>query len=69
MVRVGDAVSEELQKAGIGVIHDTEIHDRAYTGAYDRSRETILKIMEENPSVKIVLDVHRDAIEQSTVRA
>ena len=65
MVRVGDAVSEELQKAGIGVIHDTEIHDRAYTGAYDRSRETILKIMEENPSVKIVLDVHRDAIEQS----
>ena len=27
MVRVGDAVSEELQKAGIGVIHDTEIHD------------------------------------------
>ena len=42
MVRVGDAVSEELQKAGIGVIHDTEIHDRAYTGAYDRSRETLL---------------------------
>ncbi len=35
MVRVGDAICEELEKQGIGVIHDTEIHDLKYTGAYD----------------------------------
>lgn len=65
MARVGTAICEELEKSGIGYIHDTEIHDTAYTGAYDRSREAILKIMEENPSIQIVLDVHRDAIEQN----
>lgn len=65
MVRVGDAICEELEKGGVGYIHDREIHDAKYTGAYDRSRESILKIMQENPSIQIVLDVHRDAICQS----
>ncbi len=65
MVRVGDALCEELEKMGVGVIHDTEIHDAKYTGAYDRSRETIEKIMAEYPSIKVVIDVHRDAIKQS----
>ena len=65
MVRVGTALCEELEKMGIGVIHDTQIHDAKYTGAYDRSRESIEKIMQENPSIKVVIDVHRDAIKQS----
>ncbi len=65
MVRVGDAICQELEKSGIGVIHDTEIHDLKYTGAYDNSRKTVEKILKENPTVQIVLDVHRDAIEQS----
>ena len=65
MVRVGDAICEQLEKAGIGYIHDTEIHDAKYTGAYDRSRETITKIMAENPTIQVVIDVHRDAIMQS----
>ncbi|MGN0520219.1 MAG: stage II sporulation protein P [Candidatus Fimenecus sp.] len=65
MVRVGTAICEELTKMGIGVVHDTEIHDAQYTGAYDRSRESIEKIMAENPSIQVVIDVHRDAIKQS----
>ncbi len=65
MVRVGTALCEELEKMGIGVIHDTQIHDAKYTGAYDRSRESIEKIMREHPSIKVVIDVHRDAIKQS----
>ena len=64
MVRVGTAICEELTKMGIGVVHDTEIHDTKYTGAYDRSRESITQIMAENPTVKVVIDVHRDAIKQ-----
>ena len=65
MVRVGDAICKELEKSGIGVIHDTEIHDAKYTGAYDNSRATVEKILKENPTIQIVLDVHRDAIQQS----
>lgn len=65
MVRVGTAICAELRDMGIGVVHDTEIHDAKYTGAYDRSRESIEKIMAENPSIQVVIDVHRDAIKQS----
>lgn len=65
MVRVGDAICEELEKSGIGVIHDREIHDLRYTGAYDRSRETLVPILESNPTVLITVDVHRDAIHQN----
>lgn len=63
MVRVGDEITKQLEAAGIGVIHDTTEHDYpSYNGAYDRSRATIQKIMEENPSIQVVLDIHRDAI-------
>ncbi|MEG0547017.1 MAG: stage II sporulation protein P [Oscillospiraceae bacterium] len=65
VVRVGDAICEELKKAGINAIHDTTIYDGTYTGAYDRSRAGILKILNENPSIKIVIDVHRDGIKQN----
>ena len=68
MVRVGDAICEELEKQGIGVIHDVEIHDLKYTGAYDHSRAAITKIIEENPTIQISIDVHRDAIHNSDVK-
>ncbi len=63
MVMVGDAIAGQLESAGIGVIHDTTIHDYpSYTGSYGRSAETVQAILEEYPSIKIVLDIHRDAI-------
>ena len=66
MAAVGDAIAEQLEEAGISVIHDTTMHDYpSYNGSYDRSRETVQKILEEYPSIKIVLDIHRDAIERS----
>lgn len=69
VVRVGDAVCAALEAAGIGVIHDTGIYDEAYNGAYARSRATVERILEENPSVLITLDVHRDAIYESDTAA
>lgn len=63
MVMVGNAIQAELEANGIGVVHATTIHDYpSYNGSYERSRETILPILEENPSIKVVLDIHRDAI-------
>lgn len=64
MVRVGTEIKKQLEKAGYTVIHDTQIHDVKYTGAYDHSRKSVEKYLKENPDIQIVLDVHRDAIEQ-----
>ncbi|MBR6619216.1 MAG: stage II sporulation protein P [Clostridia bacterium] len=63
MIRVGIEIKEQLEKGGYKVIHDTEIHDTKYTGAYAHSRKSIEKILKENPDIQIVLDIHRDAIE------
>lgn len=60
---VGDRIARELEAAGIGVIHDTTQHDYpSYNGSYERSQETVEKYLAQYPSIKIVLDVHRDAI-------
>ena len=67
MIAVGDKIAAELEAAGIGVLHDTTLHDYpSYNGSYDRSRETVQKYLDEYPSIKIVLDVHRDAIERES---
>ena len=65
MVRVGMEIKEQLEKAGYSVIHDTEIHDSKYTGAYAHSRKSVEKYLKEYPGIQVVLDIHRDAIEQS----
>ena len=63
MVNVGKAICGSLEKQGIGVVHATEVHDYPeYTGAYDRSWETITKYLEKYPSIEVVLDIHRDSI-------
>ncbi len=66
VVRVGDEIVERLEKAGFKVIHDKTIYDANYNGAYSRSLKTVEKILKENPSIIITLDVHRDAIEYSS---
>ena len=63
MIRVGDALAQKLAEHGISVLHDGTIHDYpAYTGAYDRSEVTIRAALEEYPSIKVIIDLHRDAI-------
>ena len=63
IVAVGDKITAELEAAGIGVIHDITVHDYPqYNGAYERSRVTVEEILKKYPSIKIVLDIHRDAL-------
>lgn len=65
MCAIGEIMAEELEAAGIGVLHDTTQHDHpSYNGSYDRSRATVEELMAEHPSIKVVLDVHRDAIQR-----
>lgn len=66
MCAVGKAMAHVLNDAGINTIHDETLHDAAgYTGSYDRSRAAALDYLEKYPSLKVILDVHRDAIEDS----
>ena len=62
MLSVGDAVAARLEAAGIGVIHDRTLHDYpSYNGSYASARDSIQSILEENPGICLVLDLHRDA--------
>ena len=62
VVAVGELIANKLNSAGFVTIHDTTIHDKSYTGSYSRSAETIKKYLNEYPSIKLVIDVHRDAV-------
>lgn len=62
MARVGDAITQELEKAGYNVIHDKTIYDTSYNGSYQRSRAQVEMYLELYPSIAITLDVHRDAL-------
>ena len=63
VVRVGDEIAAVLEAAGLEVLHDAALHDYPeYSGAYGRSLETVERYLEEYPTIRFVLDVHRDAI-------
>lgn len=63
MISVGEKIAESLRAQGIGVVHATEVHDNPqYTGAYDRSWDTVSRYMQEYPDIKVVIDIHRDSI-------
>ncbi len=63
MVRVGEEIKSVLEANGIRVYHDTAINDHpSYSGSYNKSAKAIENYIKKDPSIKIVLDVHRDAI-------
>lgn len=62
MLAVGRQLARQLEDAGIGVIHDTTLHDDpSYTGSYNSARKAVAAYLEEYPSISLVLDLHRDA--------
>ena len=66
---VGKVLKEALDAEGIGVIHDKTLHDvPSYSKSYSRSMETIKRILDQNPSIKIVIDLHRDAASYSGIK-
>ena len=66
MLRIGDEMAEILTSRGIGVVHDRNLYDYPnYSGAYDRSLASIKKYLAQYPTISFVLDVHRDAVEDT----
>lgn len=63
VIQVGNKICEVLNNSGINAIHDPTVHDYpSYNGAYGRSLSTVERVMRDNPGIKVVLDVHRDAM-------
>ena len=66
MCAVGEKMAQVLNAAGICTLHDETLYDApGYTDSYKRSRAGVQAYLERYPSIKGVLDVHRDAIEDS----
>jgi len=62
MLSIGRKVMEILEKSGIRVIQDETLHDYpSYNGSYVHARNSLSEILAENPSIRLVLDLHRDA--------
>lgn len=63
MAALGKIVSDKLNAAGIVTLHDTTQHDYpSYNKSYSRAAETIKSYTQKYSSIKIVIDIHRDAI-------
>lgn len=63
VIRIGDELTEIFEGCGLNVIHDREIYDYpSYTGSYTRSGEAVEAYLSQYPSIKIVIDLHRDAL-------
>ena len=66
MISIGDRLAQRLEAAGIGVIHDRTLHDAtSYKGSYSSARTVTQKYLQQYPSIRLILDLHRDAMENS----
>ena len=63
MLRVGDEMEAVFTEMGLSVVHDRGVYDYpAYNGAYGRSGAAVEEYLAQYPTIKLVLDVHRDAL-------
>lgn len=63
VIRVGDEIEKILREKGISVVHDRNIYDYpSYNGSYTRTLDAISAQMKKTPSIKVILDIHRDAM-------
>lgn len=67
MLAIGDAVAQVLEDAGVEVIHDRALHDYpSYNNAYPNAAAATAAYLKEYPSIRLVLDLHRDAADTAT---
>lgn len=72
IIAAGSRLAEVLSSVyGYNVIHCTEIFDNVNgvfdrSKAYDYSRETVQQILTDNPSIQVIIDLHRDGVNENT---
>ena len=66
VVAIGKTVAKILSDNGIPTAHCAVMHDSVqYKDSYARAEETIRRYLDEYPSIKLVIDIHRDSIVRS----
>lgn len=68
VTRVGEALISNLKKYDINVLHDTTIHDKDYNSSYVNSLKTLTKYVDKYSSLKMTIDLHRDAVSGQKLR-
>lgn len=67
VVGAGNYLTELLEKMGYVIYHDKTAYDKKANGednrnyAYSTARPNIEKILADNPSIEVVIDLHRDS--------
>ena len=67
VVGAGERLTELLRGYGFNVIHHTgqyDVENRDY--AYSKAAPALEKLLEENPSIEVVIDLHRDGVAENT---
>jgi stage II sporulation protein P len=66
VVALGERLAELLtEQYGFRVLHHTgeyDVDDRDH--AYSNAEPALLQLLEENPSIEVVIDLHRDSVEE-----
>lgn len=64
VVRVGDELAQYLRKTyNFNVMHNGTVNDYKYVESYNNARKTVNNILKGNPSIKVVIDIHRDGLD------
>ncbi|MBQ6755822.1 MAG: stage II sporulation protein P [Oscillospiraceae bacterium] len=64
VIRVGDELERILSERGVRVIHDKGLYDYPnYNNSYTRALESIKAHLADDDTIKVVIDLHRDALE------
>ena len=69
IVGMGEVLAQELRDTyGYQVIHDTGVYDLIdgvldRSAAYDYARQSIQQVLADNPTIEVVIDLHRDGVE------
>ncbi len=67
ILKVGRALGDALEEYGLDVLVDEGLYDwPSYDGAYARSGEAIESCLAQYPTIRVVIDLHRDAIGDDT---
>lgn len=69
VVHIGEVLCEKLNLLGINTVHDKTMYDLTdFNRSYSYSREGIKKALAEYPTIKFVIDLHRDSVFDSNDR-
>jgi stage II sporulation protein P len=71
VIALGEKLNDILNnKYNIKTLHNTKRYDLVNgvinkRGAYERMEEDIQKVIQDNPSIEVAIDIHRDGVENS----